>query len=319
MFLNTNLLPYVLLVIALFFSMLIYFYIGRRYNIVDKPNQRSSHSIVTIRGGGIIFPIAIILYSLFFHQVSNILIVSILAISIISFVDDVLTIGVRLRILVHIFSTTALIYILGGFQFWPSLLIPLTYVIIIGSVNAYNFMDGINGITGLYSLVTFCFLLYINTHLSFTDPDFILMGALSCLVFLFFNFRKRAKCFAGDVGSVTMAFWIISLIAMLVNTTGDMKYIFFLSVYGVDSILTIVFRLWRKENIFLPHRLHFYQILANDAKIPQLHVSTLYAVIQIFINLIVIYSGLPWPLLLLLLNIPLCMIYIILKPRLMRV
>ena len=117
------------------------------------------------------------------------------------------------------------------------------------------------------------------------------MSLISVLVFNFFNFRPRARCFAGDVGSVSMAFIVLYVLGTLILKTGDLSWIVFLAVYGVDSVLTIVHRLMLKENIFGPHRKHAYQIMANELKIPHVVVSTVYAVLQVAIGAAFLYSG----------------------------
>jgi UDP-N-acetylmuramyl pentapeptide phosphotransferase/UDP-N-acetylglucosamine-1-phosphate transferase len=308
---------YALISIALFLSLLVYFKLADYFNIIDKPNERSSHTVTTIRGGGIVFPLALIFYTFLFGQVSYILISGALAISLISFLDDLYTLPSRTRVIIHLLSVSTLIYVSNGIYSCPMWLIPIFFILVIGCINAYNFMDGINGITGLYSLVAFGSLYYVNRFENSIDGDFILTGILACIVFLYFNFRKRAKCFAGDVGSVSVAFWIIVIIILLILDTGNLKYVLFLSVYGTDAILTIIHRLILKQNIFDAHRLHFYQILANDQKIPHLYVSAVYAGLQLFLNFIIIQVDLEFYWLFLLINLPLCLIYITLKPRLM--
>lgn len=178
-------------------------------------------------------------------------------------------------------------------------------------------MDGINGITGLYSLVVLAGLQFVNYYITpFIEPDLIWLPAISCLVFLFFNFRKRAKCFAGDVGSISIAYWIIFLIFKLIIDSENYAYILFLTVYGVDAVLTIVHRLVLKQNIFEAHRLHFYQILANEQKWPHLWVAVLYGCLQALIILIVIYLPFGFGGLLLLTATPLALLYVFLKKKL---
>jgi len=79
-------------------------------------------------------------------------------------------------------------------------------IVCVGIINAYNFMDGINGITGGYSLSVLLPLIYLNTTDNFISQDYLYVVGMSLLVFCFFNFRKKAKCFAGDVGSISIAF-----------------------------------------------------------------------------------------------------------------
>ncbi len=289
---------------------LIYFKIADRFNIIDKPNHRSAHTEITLRGGGIVFPIAFLLFFIIstwgklvhlplLDQAAenhNYLIfgVGLLLLCTISFLDDLYDLSSKIRIVFHIISVSFLLAFLNAFVLLPIWAIPVLYILIIGILNAYNFMDGINGITGLYSLVVLLSLFYVNQNLvSFVDRDFIIFPVLACLVFLFFNFRKKAKCFMGDIGSMGIAFWVVALIGLLMMKTGEIKWILFLAVYGVEVISTILERLKLKENIFEAHRRHLYQLLANEKKISHLIVSTLYAAVQLIINAVVIFSNLP--------------------------
>lgn len=168
-----------------------------------------------------------------------------------------------------------------GFFSVPWYYMVAALVVATGVINAYNFMDGINGITGGYSLVVMGSFWYINNYsVWFIDNNLIYAVALSLLVFNFFNFRRTAKCFAGDIGAVSIAFIILFLLGKLIVETGNITYIIILLVYGVDSILTILHRLILKENIFDAHRKHLYQILSNELHIPHTHVSLLYMATQ---------------------------------------
>lgn len=289
---------YILVAILLFISMLVYFKIANKYNIIDKPNHRSAHTQVTLRGGGIIFPVSFILFCLFnlneaIHDYWSFG-AGLLAICVISFIDDVKTLSSRIRLSIHLISVSLLLYFTGAFTLMPSWVWPILFILIIGTLNAYNFMDGINGMTGTYSFVTLSSLLYINTEIiSFTDNNFIIYPILASLVFLFFNFRKKAKCFAGDVGSMGIGFWVIGLITLLIMKTQDYKYILLLSIYGMEVVLTIIERLMLKENIFEAHRRHLYQLFANEKKVSHLVISCVYAVFQIFVNIFLINSQFP--------------------------
>jgi UDP-N-acetylmuramyl pentapeptide phosphotransferase/UDP-N-acetylglucosamine-1-phosphate transferase len=169
----------------------------------------------------------------------------------------------------------------------PLWLLPVVFVLLIGWVNAFNFMDGINGITVLYALaaiVTFSFLPVNKASL----PLLITMG-LSCLAFGVFNVRKKAKTFAGDVGSISMALFLGYFMIKTIIDSGQLGYILFFSVYGIDAIITIINRLLKKENIFQPHRSHLYQYLANEMGFSHILVAFIYAVLQLGINILVIY------------------------------
>jgi UDP-N-acetylmuramyl pentapeptide phosphotransferase/UDP-N-acetylglucosamine-1-phosphate transferase len=312
---------YGIITVLLFAVLLAYFRIADRFNIIDKPNQRSSHTQITIRGGGVIFPVAAVLSGIFFKADLHtwIIIAGIMAISIVSFWDDVSSLPNRVRIVVHLIAVTALLYGAQAFNILPWWAVVMAYILIIGTINAYNFMDGINGITGVYSLSILLSCLYFNKNIQVVTSDaYIVCAVIACLVFLFFNFRKKAKCFAGDVGSVSIGFWIISVLLMIILATGELKYIFFLAVYGVDAVLTIMHRLLLKQNIFEAHRLHFYQIMANERKMSHLIVSTIYGLLQLVVNAVILFTGYNFIVTGLLVCVPLAIIYIVIKPRLMK-
>jgi UDP-N-acetylmuramyl pentapeptide phosphotransferase/UDP-N-acetylglucosamine-1-phosphate transferase len=280
---------YLLLLAALFGSILIYFRIADKFNIIDKPNERSSHSYITLRGGGIIFWVAGAIYSCFHVQESGWFLAGFSLITLISFMDDIRNLHSRVRFAIQLAAVSIAFYGIGLFDFLKIWQIVLAYFFVVGVINAYNFMDGINGITGMYSLSILLALAFVNNKIiAFIASDFIWYPICALLVFLFFNYRKRAKCFAGDVGSVSIAFWIIMLLLQLVIKTGNAAWLLLLTVYGVDAAGTVIHRIYLKQNIFQPHRLHFYQVLANEQKIDHRIVSLAYALLQGIVSLFVI-------------------------------
>jgi len=284
-----SILPTVLILILLFLIELIYFKIADHYNIIDHPNERSSHEAITLRGGGILFCIAGLIFYAYSGYQYHFFILGLVAISTISFIDDVLTLNNKIRLTVHLLAVLLLFYQWELFAL-PWYWIILAGIFVIGTINAYNFMDGVNGITGGYSLITVATLYYINNAVSsFTSNDLLIIVGLSLIVFNFFNFRNRAKCFAGDVGSVSIAFIIIFLIGQLILKTENFNYILMLLIYGIDSASTIFFRKLRKENIFEAHRSHFYQYLANQLRINHLVVAGLYMLLQVIINIALVF------------------------------
>ena len=271
---------YIIILVLLFLAELFYFRIADKCNIIDKPNERSSHTRITLRGGGIIFYFGVLTYFLTSHFEYPWFMLALTLITFISFVDDIRSTSQVLRLVFH-FSAMALMFYQWGLFSLPWWTLFVALIVCTGIINAYNFMDGINGITGGYSLVVLVALAYINEAVvSFVEQDFILTVLCSVFVFNFFNFRKRAKCFAGDVGSVCIAFVLLFFIGKLVIRTEDFSWIILLVVYGVDSVLTIIHRLMLHENIGLPHRKHLYQIMANELKIPHVVVSSVYMLVQ---------------------------------------
>ncbi len=282
---------YLFVFVVLFALELVYFRVADRFNIIDRPNERSSHMRITLRGGGIVFYTGALVYFVASGFVYPWFMLGLTLIAGVSFMDDVRSVSSKLRLGIHFFAMLLMFYQWGMLELsWWYLLVVL--VVCTGIINAYNFMDGINGITGGYSLVVLCGLAYVNSWIApFVESGMIYTMIVSVVVFDFFNFRRKAKCFAGDVGSVGIAFVILFLLGKLILTTGDFSYIIFLAVYGVDSVLTIVHRLMLHENIGLPHRKHMYQLMANELKLPHLVVSMLYMLVQGVI--IVIYLALP--------------------------
>ncbi len=288
----------------MFLVELAYLRIAKAYNIIDNPNDRSSHSQPTIRGGGIIFWIAAIIYVIINPSKEAFwFLTGISVVSAISFADDIVGMSRKIRVLSHFVAVTCIFILTNIFDIVPWWSILIIYFVCLGVINMYNFMDGINGITGLYTLSVLLPLIYINHNFinynleePFVNNDFLIFPLLATLVFLFFNFRKKAKCFAGDVGSVSISVWILTLLIILIIKTNNLIWMGFLVVYGVDSVYTIIHRVYMKQNITEAHRLHFYQILANEQKIPHRIVSLIYFLVQLTCSvlIIVLYPIIGW-------------------------
>lgn len=273
----------VIIIVLLLLAELSYFYFADKYNIIDKPNERSSHTRITLRGGGIVFYFGALVYFLINDFEYPWFMLALTLVSFISFIDDICSTSSKARLVFHFLAMALMFYQWGVFSLdWWWILIAL--IICTGIINVYNFMDGINGITGGYSLVILLVLAYVNAAIiPFVEQNFIYIIIISVLIFGFFNFRRKAKCFAGDVGSVSIAFILLFLVGKLIIQTEDFSWIILLVVYGVDSVLTIIHRLMLHENIALPHRKHMYQLMANELKMPHVLVSTIYMVAQVFI------------------------------------
>jgi len=278
---------YIIIFISLFILELVYFKIADRFNIIDKPNERSSHKAITLRGGGIIFYIAALFYFVYSGFDYPYFFIGLSCITIISFLDDVFTLSNKIRLLIHFSAVLLMGYQLALFDM-PWYFLVLSFVLAVGVINAYNFMDGINGITVSYSLSVAGLLVLVNQQVHFIKDDFIIFIILGLLVFAFFNFRTTAKCFAGDVGSVSIAYILLFMIGLLIFNTGNIIYILFLSVYGIDAVWTIIQRLCKRENIFKAHRSHLYQILGNEVGVNRLLISFIYGALQFIIGYIVI-------------------------------
>ena len=279
-------------ILALLIFQTFYYWFAVKFNIYDKPNNRSSHKNLTIVGGGVLFPFSVVIWYLCVNVQYSYFILGLLLIAAISFIDDIFHISQYIRFLSHFFAILLLFYQLDLiFSFGVLLLIIL--VIAIGWLNAYNFMDGINGMMTMYSIVimiTF-YLLYLQNR--FIDIDLIVTITSALLIFSFFNLRKNAIMFSGDVGSVSLAYIVFFIFLLCFRNYFNINYILFFSVYGIETVVTILERIVRKENIFKPHRTHLYQYLANELKIPHLTVSLIYSFIQLIVNIVVLYIIIP--------------------------
>lgn len=311
------------LIILLFFCLLfalelLYFKIADYYNIIDKPNERSSHSTVTLRGGGIIFYIGAFIWWLYSDFSNPFFFIGLSIISIISFIDDIHDLTPKFRLSLQLLSISLMtfqILIDNNIIENESLLIimvifAISLFISAGAINVFNFMDGINGITGGYSLIVLLSLAYPYYQMKDKDLNLlIIVSIIAVIVFSFFNFRKKAKCFAGDVGSVSIAFIIIFLIGKLIFITKDLSWLTLVVVYGVDGVMTICHRILLHENLSQPHRKHAYQIMANELKIPHTKVTTIYMIIQATIT--IFYFIYPTYLSMIICISVLCLLYIL--------
>lgn len=270
-------------------AMYSYLFIARKQQIIDLPNHRSSHQHITIRGGGIVIPIAILSYWVV-YQHYHFFVCGVLIISTISFLDDIKPLSSKIRILFHFLAVCCLFYELNLLAPYHWLLLPMALTLVIGWINAVNFMDGINGITVSYSIITVITFFFINDNTPFIDTTLLKYFLGSLIIFAFFNFRKKALCFAGDIGSVSIALTLGFLMLSLIIQYNQIAYLGLFLVYAIDSVGTIIERLINKQNIFEPHRLHLYQRLANDSKISHLKISIIYSLIQLGINILIIYS-----------------------------
>lgn len=280
---------YLIIAILLFFIEIIYFRIAKHYNIVDKPNSRSSHARITLRGGGIIFLVGIWIWAAAYGFIYPWFIGGLTIIAMISFMDDIHPLPDGFRLVFQFLSIFMMFYQAGILKLEVWWVIIPALILCVGILNAYNFMDGINGITGGYSLAVLLPLILINAAHPFINMPILVVTSLSVLVFCLFNFRKHAKCFAGDVGAVSMAFIVVFALMMLVVKTQDFTYIMLLAVYGVDTVLTICHRLMLRENLGTAHRKHAYQLMANELGLPHILVSLIYVSLQLAISIGLIF------------------------------
>ena len=281
---------------------LVYFKIADKCNIIDKPNERSSHSTIVLRGGGVIFSLSMVVWAILMVIQGNAIaqylpfLCGLVLICGISFWDDVKSLPDSLRMAVQIISILLMFWSMGLYTaadswLWSAVIVDVALFFCVGATNFINFMDGINGITAAYSFAMLLPILLMNRGLGFIEESYLIVAILGVIVFSIFNFRPKgkAKCFAGDVGSIGIAFIILFALGRLMLATKDVTYIVFFLVYGIDGSLTIFHRIMLHENLGQAHRKHAYQLMANELKMSHVVVSLLYMAIQLVISLGFIY------------------------------
>ena len=282
---------YITIALLLLLAELVYFRIADHFNIIDKPNQRSSHTRIVLRGGGIIFLIGSWIWSAIFGFQYPWFLAAVTLAAGVSFIDDIHSLPDSVRLVVQFIAMGLMSFQLDMIHtnLWWAVILAL--IVCVGATNIYNFMDGINGITAGYSLAVLAPLLLLNLKGEFVENSFIIVTILSVLVFSYFNFRpkNKAKCFAGDVGSVGIAFILLFMIGCLIMKTKDITWLIFLIVYGVDGCCTIVHRIMLHEQLGEAHRKHAYQLMANELGMSHVGVSLIYMVIQLVISLVMVY------------------------------
>lgn len=259
--------------------------VAKNTRLMDKPNERSLHFTPTVRGGGVVFIglslIAISILSFYDH--SNriehvVLIMSILLLAGISFLDDLFHLSVKLRFIVQALVAIWVVLVLRpvdlDFVFFTLSnqygVMLLLFIVLIWSINHFNFMDGLDGfcaMQALFMLTSYAILFELNQAQDFQTICYIL---ISCLAgFLIFNFPP-AKLFMGDIGSATLGL-ITILIALIAQQKYHIPIIYWFILNGLflfDSTITLLRRMINHEKWLAPHRTHAYQ------RIRQLGVKT---------------------------------------------
>jgi len=288
---------YISIAIILLIAELVYFKIADHFNIIDKPNERSSHTTIVLRGGGVIFTLTMIAWAVMMvvqgNDISSYLpfLVGLLMVAGISFVDDIHSLPDSLRMVIQIVAYLLMFWSMGMMQWSMWWIIPIALFFCVGATNIINFMDGINGITAGYGLAMLIPILLLDYNMYFIEVSYIVVAIIGILVFSIFNFRPKgkAKCFAGDVGSIAIAFIILFALGKLMLMTGDVTYIVFFLWYGVDGAMTIFHRIMLHENLGQAHRKHAFQLMSNELNMGHVTVTLFYMIGQLVVSLGFIY------------------------------
>jgi UDP-GlcNAc:undecaprenyl-phosphate GlcNAc-1-phosphate transferase len=277
---------YLIIFLLLSVGMFIYLKIAEKWLIVDQPNLRSSHQITTKRGAGILYLLAFVIYLMVSPNNNLTLILCALILGGVGFIDDLKNLNFKIKLAIQLIVIISYL-ILQDYLSLDWYYTILIFVFLIASINIFNFMDGINGLTILYSLSFLMSFYYINTEFtSFINPNILLVMIICNIIIGFLNIRTKAVCFIGDVGSISMGFLYATLALILMIKTNSFAPLVLIMVYAVDAGWTIMERLSLKENIFLPHRRHLYQILVNELRFSHILISISYFTIQMLLNMV---------------------------------
>ncbi len=281
---------YILVFVGLLISSYIYLRLAVKFKIIDKPNERSSHTKITVRGGGILFTLAILLFFIVNNFQYPYFCLGVLLISIVSFLDDIYTLSAKVRFPVQFFSVFLALYELD-ILYEPMYIFIAVLIVSLAVVNFFNFMDGINGLTGMYGLATILGFYFINLQVEIVNADLLIYTFFSLLVFGFYNFRKKALFFAGDIGSITLGMLVVFLGMYFIISLQSPIILLLIFFYGGDATLTLLYRkVFTKESVFEPHRHHLYQKFVDIKKISHIKVAIGYALLQMLVNVLVYYT-----------------------------
>jgi Fuc2NAc and GlcNAc transferase len=295
--------------IIIFISLTIISYIGvywlrqwlQQRQIMDNPNQRSSHSVPTPRGGGWLIVILTLLTVLAFAIATQKWNQSLVYVGVGTFVafigwrDDVSSLSAGFRFLMQGIAAGLIVLFIGYFHSvtipligeipFGFLGIPITLLWIVGLTNAYNFMDGIDGISGGVALAAgLGWMIISSVHGAFQNSAAFWVGlaiAASSLGFLGHNWAP-AKIFMGDVSSTFLGF-SFAVLPLMSSAGGDALLLgtIIMWTFIMDAGITFLVRLYRREKVFSAHRSHLYQRLVIEGHKPAT-VSALYIFLTLF-------------------------------------
>lgn len=282
-----------------------------RFGLLDIPNNRSSHNLPTPRGGGVGILAAYIFTSLWL-ALPLLIWLPAAFLALVSFFDDKLGLSPRTRLIFQ-FSAALIVScltfglpaeqliqhstsIIQNLIQHPSSTIQhltmllFTSIVITGTANFYNFMDGINGIAAITGVVAFVLLGFFAESVAH-EPVFSMSSygiAAACIGFLPLNIPK-AKVFMGDVGSILLGFvFAVYLVLLSRNITDFLVVAGFLSTFYIDALTTLYVRKCDGECLSQAHRRHLYQLLTSQLQIPHWKVSSCYGILQLFIGLLLL-------------------------------
>lgn len=274
------------LAVVIIACLLLYIKVARQFGWKVLSGTRDHQNLPVVSGAGFIFPLSVFLMFLISEELAfEPWMIGLLCLTFLSWLDDFRNLSALWRLIIHIICIGTWMI---GYNI-PDITWLWIGIILIGGagwMNAFNFMDGINGMMVMMSLVslgTFYFTLE-----SASMHVFIVSQIVAVLILAYFNVRQKAIAFAGDVGSISMGFFLGYLMWQLIYTTGKWEYILFFLVFAIDAGITIFLRLLKKENILQAHEQHLYQIIIKCYPEKSLMISMMYALYQLLINIMLV-------------------------------
>ena len=252
-----------------------------RYSWLDDiPNERSSHTIPTPKGGGAAFVIGFLFFSSYCFATglitSEIYLIIMLAmvLALLGFIDDVKQLGIRTRITVHALVALIALYVTSkGFSdplldSWPELKW-LGYIIallgFVWFINLFNFMDGIDGIAAVETIFVSVAAFSLLSAESREGWEYLLPALAACLSGFFILNKPPALIFMGDIGSNFLGYILgtLALVSIQIGTLSVWTWCILLAVFIADSTVTLISRMIAGEIWYYAHRTHAYQLLAD--------------------------------------------------------
>lgn len=295
-------LTFITYAVILFFIEVLYIAVARRFNIIAKVSNSNynENRQPVINGGGILFFIATAVFFLFkndgngyFMSMPWSVFTALAMLAIVSLIDDMRELSPYIRLACHVIAVSVMFFTLTSASsqmdvewYW----FPVFLLFGTAFINAYNFMDGITGITGCYSFTTMFSLFFIFFPTALISPWYFIIPAIATAVFCAFNCRKHEVCFSGDAGSISMAYIILFPLAAWALYFKDISIITLVSVYLVDAGMTIFLRLIRRKNLLQRHHEHIYQLLAYRCHWNHILIAAIYSILQFVITLGYVYT-----------------------------
>jgi len=279
------------LIISIFFGWLGAWFMSRfayQFGLLDLPNDRSSHSLPTPRGGGIGILVAYIASSLWIALPLLIWLPAAM-LAVVSFFDDKLDLSPRTRLFFQFSAALVVVSVwpcAPHYSLFTPVLILFLCIFMVGTANFFNFMDGINGIAGITGVVAFSLLGWfaLNNQNQQALAFSAFAVAAACAGFLPFNMPK-ARVFMGDVGSILLGFVFAGFVVVLSrNITDFLVLAGFLSTFYADTLTTLYVRKRDRERLSQAHRRHLYQLFANQKQVAHWKVSVCYGIIQALVG-----------------------------------